>query len=75
MYQLTTPAARAMSSLVPIMANIKLLTADAYGTWDISILSASLLGDILEDNLKLIGSEVEIDLQSCMLKRHKTFLK
>jgi hypothetical protein len=32
MYQLTSPAARAMSSLVPIMANIKLPTADAYGT-------------------------------------------
>jgi hypothetical protein len=57
------------------MVNIKLPIADAYSTWDISILSASLLGDILEDNLKLIGSGVEIDLQSCMLKRRKTFLK
>jgi len=53
------------------MANIKLPTIDAYRTQDISILSASLLGDILEDNLKLIGSGVEIGLQSCMLKRRK----
>jgi hypothetical protein len=57
------------------MANIKLPTADAYGTRDISILSASLLGDMLEDNLKLIGNGVEIDLQSCMLKRRKIFFK
>jgi hypothetical protein len=32
MYQLTTHAASAMSGLVHIMANIKLPTADAYGT-------------------------------------------
>jgi hypothetical protein len=57
------------------MTNIKLPNADAYGTRDISILSASLLGDILEDNLKLIGSGVEIGLQSCMLKRRKIFFK
>jgi len=75
MYQLTAPAACVMSGLVPIMANIKLPITDAYGTWDISILSASLLVDILEDNLKLIGSGVEINLQSCMLKRRNTFLK
>jgi len=75
MYRLTALTACAMSSLVHIMANIKLPTADAYGTRDISILSASLLGDMLEDNLKLIGNGVEIDLQSCMLKRRKIFFK
>jgi hypothetical protein len=64
-----------MSGLVHIMENIKLSTADAYGNRDISIISASLLGDILEDNLKLIGSGVEIVLQSCMLKRRKIFFK
>jgi hypothetical protein len=64
-----------MSDLVHIMANIELLTTDAYDTQDISILSASLLEDILEDNLKLIGSGVEIGLQSCMLKRRKIFFK
>jgi hypothetical protein len=57
------------------MENIKLSTADAYGTQGISILYAALLGDILEDNLKLIGSGVEIGLQSCMLKRRKIFFK
>jgi hypothetical protein len=34
-----------------------------------------LLGDILEDNLKLIRSGVEIGLESCMLKRCKNFFK
>jgi hypothetical protein len=34
-----------------------------------------LLGDILVDNLKLIGSGVEIGLQFCMLKRRKIFFK
>jgi hypothetical protein len=58
-----------MSGLVHIMTNIKLLTTDAYDTQNISILSVSFLGDIHEDNLKLIGSGVEIGLQSCMLKR------
>ncbi|BAT96990.1 hypothetical protein VIGAN_09032700 [Vigna angularis var. angularis] len=48
---LTAPTACAMSGLVQIMAYIRLPTADAYGTRDISILSASLLGHILEDNL------------------------
>jgi len=75
MYRLAAPIACTMSGLVHIMANIKLPTADAYGTRDISILFASFLGDILEDNLKLIGSEVEISLQSCMLKRRKIFFK
>jgi hypothetical protein len=75
MYQLTAPTACAMSGLVHIMANIKLLTTDAYDTRDISILSASLLGDILENNLKLIGSKVKIGLQSCMLKHRKIFFK
>ena len=74
-YLLTAPTACAMSGLVQTMANIKLPTADAYGTRDISILSASLLGLILEDNLKLTGRGVEIGLQSCMLKRRKIFLK
>jgi hypothetical protein len=64
-----------MSGLVHIMENIKLSTADAYGNRDISIISASLLEDILEDNLKLIGSGVENGLQSCMLKRRKIFFK
>ena len=75
MYRLAAPTAYVMSSLVHIMANIKLSTANAYGTRDIFILSGSLLGDILEDNLKLIGSGVEICLQSCMLKRRKIFFK
>jgi len=75
MYQLTAPTACAMSGLVHIMENIKLSTADAYGNRDISIISASLLEDILEDNLKLIGSGVENGLQSCMLKRRKIFFK
>jgi len=75
MYRLTALTACAMSGLVNIMANIKLPTADAYGTRDIFILSASLLGDMLEDNLKLIGNGVEIGLQSCMLKRRKSFFK
>ncbi|PRQ31713.1 hypothetical protein RchiOBHm_Chr5g0038501 [Rosa chinensis] len=75
MYRLTAPTACAMSCLVHTIANIKLPTADAYGTQDISILSASLLGLILKDNLKLIGRGVEIDSQSCMLKRHKIFFK
>ncbi|KAK9086482.1 hypothetical protein Syun_028876 [Stephania yunnanensis] len=75
MYRLTTPTACAMSGRVQIIANIKLPTADAYGFRDISILSSSLLGLILEDNLKLIESGVEIGLQSCMLKRRKIFFK
>ena len=75
MYQLTALITCAMSSLVYIIANIKLPIANAYGTRDISFLSASLLGHILEDNLKLIGSGVEIGLQSCMLKRRKIFFK
>ena len=65
----------AMSGLVHIIANIKLPTTDAYDTRDISFLSASLLRHILEDNLKLTGSGVEIGLQSCMLKHHKIFFK
>jgi len=65
----------AMSGLIQIMVNIRLPTADAYGFWDISILSSSLLRYILENNLKLIGSGVEIDLQYCMLKRPKIFFK
>jgi hypothetical protein len=75
MYRLTAPTTCAMSGLVHIMANIQLPTSDAYSTRDISILSATLLGHILKDNLKLIGSGVEIDLQSCMLKRCKIFFK
>ena len=75
MYQLTALTACAMSGLVHITANIKLPTVDAYGTQDISFLSASLLGHILEDNLKLIGSRVEIDLQSCILKCFKIFFQ
>ena len=75
MYRLTVPIACGMSGLVQIMANIKFPTADAYGTRDISILSASLLGLILEDNLKLTGRGVEIGLLSCMLKRHKILFK
>ena len=58
MYRLTVHTACAMSGLVHIIANIKLPTADAYGTRDISFLSASLIGHILEDNLKLTGSGV-----------------
>ena len=74
-YRLIASTASAMSGLVHFIANIKLLTAVAYGTRDISFLFASLLGHILEDNLKLTGSGVEIDLQSCMLKRRKIFFK
>ena len=75
MYRLAAPTACAIYGLVHIMTIIKLHTADAYDTQDIYILSASLLGDILEDNLKLIGCGVEIGLQSYMLKRRKIFIK
>uniref|UniRef100_A0A0D3AJG8 Uncharacterized protein n=1 Tax=Brassica oleracea var. oleracea TaxID=109376 RepID=A0A0D3AJG8_BRAOL len=75
MYRLTTPTACAMSGRVQIIANIKLPTADAYGTRDISILPSSLLILIPEDNLKLIGSGVKIGLQSCMLNLRKIFFK
>ncbi|KAK9121611.1 hypothetical protein Syun_019228 [Stephania yunnanensis] len=46
----------------------------AFETFPSSLLH-SLLGLILEDNLKLIESGVEIGLQSCMLKRRKIFFK
>ena len=36
LYRLTTPTARAMSGLEQIMANIRLPTADVYGTRDIA---------------------------------------
>ncbi|KAL2339206.1 hypothetical protein Fmac_013652 [Flemingia macrophylla] len=49
--RLTVPTACAISGLVQIIAYIRLPTVDAYGTRDISILSASLLGHIPEDNL------------------------
>ncbi|KAE8717407.1 Laccase-22 [Hibiscus syriacus] len=75
MYRLTTPTACAMSGLVHIITNIKLPTADVYVTRDIYILSSSLLGLILEDNLKLIGRGVEISLQSYMFNRDKIFFK
>ena len=75
MYRLIAPTACAMSGLVHIIANIKLPTTDAYGTRDIYFLSGSLVGHILEDNLKLRGSGVEINLHSYMLKRHKIFFK
>nr|GEX44625.1 zinc knuckle CX2CX4HX4C [Tanacetum cinerariifolium] len=58
MYRLTTPTACAKSSLLQIIANIKFPTVDAYGTRDISILSSSLLGLILEDNLTSVGNRV-----------------
>ena len=74
-YLLTSVSACAISVLVHIIANVKFPTADAYGTQDISFLFTSLLGHILEDNLKLIGSGVEISLQSYMLKRRKIFFK
>ena len=62
MYRLIAPTACAMFGLVHIIANIKLPIPDAYDTRDISFLSTSLLGHILEDNLKLTGSGVEIGL-------------
>ena len=74
-YRLTAFTTCTMSSLLHIIANIKLSTADAYGTRDISFLFVSLLEHILEDNLKLTGSGVEIDLQSCILERYKIFFK
>ncbi|GKB11319.1 hypothetical protein Tco_0845242 [Tanacetum coccineum] len=46
-YRSTTPSACAISGLVQSIANIKLPTADAYGTRDISILSFSLARIIL----------------------------
>ncbi|KAE8732859.1 hypothetical protein F3Y22_tig00001713pilonHSYRG00133 [Hibiscus syriacus] len=73
MYRLTTPTVCAIFGLVHIMANIKLPTVDAYGSRDIFILSSSLLGLILEDNLALIGRGVKIGLQSYMLNRDKIF--
>jgi len=62
-----------MSGLVHIIAFIRLSTTDALGTRDFSILSASLLGLIREE--QLIESEFEIGLQSCMLKRRKIISK
>jgi len=70
---LTTPTACVMSGLVHIIAFIRLSTTDALGTRDFSILSASLLGLIREE--QLIESGVEIGLQSCMLKRRKIISK
>nr|GEW09149.1 reverse transcriptase domain-containing protein [Tanacetum cinerariifolium] len=55
--RLTTPTACAMFGLVQIIVNIKISTADAYSTRDISILSSSLLGFILDDNLTSTGNE------------------
>nr|GEU93081.1 reverse transcriptase domain-containing protein [Tanacetum cinerariifolium] len=55
--RLTTPTTCAMFGLVQIILNIKLSTADAYSTRDISILSSSLLGFILDDNLTSAGNE------------------
>ena len=75
MYRLIAPTVCAMSSLVQIKQTLNFPTADAYGTRDISFLSALLLGHILEDNLKLTGSEVEIDLQSYMLRRCQMLFK
>lgn len=63
-----------MSSLVQIIANIRLPTINAYSIRDISFLSASLLENILEDNLKLKGKRVEIGSQPCILKQCKIFL-
>jgi len=57
---LTTFTACAMSSLVQIIAYIRLPTTDAYDTRDISILFASLLGLILKDEIQLIGNGVEM---------------
>ena len=50
MNRLTVPTACAISCLVQIITNIKLPTTDAYSVQSSSILSASLLGLILEDN-------------------------
>ena len=75
MYRLIVPTAYAISKILQTIANIKLSTADAYSTRDISILLASLLGLILDDNLKLVGRGVGIGLQSCMLKRCKIVFK
>ena len=74
MYQLTALTACAMSGLLQIITNIKLPTIDAYGTRDIYFLFTSLLGHILEDNLKLTRNEIKIGLQSCILK-HNIFFK
>ena len=73
--QLTTLTACVMSGLVHIMAYIRLSTADVYDTRDIFILSTSLLGFIPEDNLNSYEVGVEIGIQFCMLKHHKTLLK
>jgi len=73
MNQLTTPITCAMSGLVHIIAFIRLSTTDALGTQGFSILSASLLGLIREE--QLIESGVEIGLQSYMLKRRKIISK
>jgi hypothetical protein len=73
-YRLTAPTTYAMSDLVHVMTHIQLINIDAYGTQDISIITALFLGDILYDTLKLTRNEVEIGLQSCMLKRCKIFL-
>ena len=48
MYLLTTLAALVVSGLVQIIAYIKLLTADTYGTSDMRAFSSSIVGLELE---------------------------
>lgn len=64
-----------MYGLVQTMTYIRFFTTYAYDIRDIFFLSVSLLELVLEDNLQLIGSLVEIFLQSSLLKCHKIFGK
>ena len=41
-----------MSSLIDTIANIRLSTADEYGTRDVSAFFALVLGEFSEDNFK-----------------------
>jgi len=61
--------------LAQIMTYIRFSIVDAYGTQDSFVLFTSLLGLVLEDNLQLIGSGVEVCLQFCMSKCPKSFSK
>ena len=75
MYRLTAPTVCAMSSLVHIKQTLNFTSLMNTILESSPFFSALLLGHILEDNLKLTGSGVKIDLQSYMLKHCKILFK
>jgi len=64
---LNTPTACAMCSLVKTIAYIRLLTALAYGTWDMSSSTSFVLGHYSENNLTPTGIVTFTSLLSCIL--------